>query len=89
MKSITIQDLDDTLAKRIRQSAEDQGISLNKAIIKLLKKSLGINQETKPNHREDFMDLFGTWSKEDLEEFDKATSHFKKIPGAKTMDFSP
>jgi hypothetical protein len=82
MKSITIHGLDDMLDKQIRQNAKNQGISLNKAIKKLLEKALGINQNKKIDHKEEFMDLFGTWSEEDLKEFNTATSDFRKIdPG--------
>jgi plasmid stability protein len=82
MKSITIHGLDDTLDKRIRETAKRQGISLNKTIKKLLEKALGINREKQKDHRVDYMDLFGTWSEEDLKEFNNATSDSRKIdPG--------
>jgi plasmid stability protein len=79
MKSITIHGLDDTLDKRIRETAKRKGISLNKTIKKLLEKALGINQEKQKDHRGDYMDLFGTWSEEELKEFNNATSDSRKI----------
>lgn len=79
MKSITIHDLDDVLDKKIREKAKSQGLSLNKTIKKLLEKSLGINRGKGKDHREDFIDLFGSWSSEDLDEFKKAISDFEKV----------
>jgi hypothetical protein len=82
MKTITIHGLDEMLEKRIREKAKDQGFSLNKTIKKLLEKSLGVNQGRKKDHREDFMDLFGVWTENDLNEFNSATSELNQVdPG--------
>jgi hypothetical protein len=82
MKSITIHGLDDVLDKRIREKAKSQGLSLNKTIKKLLEKSLGLNQKKKKDHREEFMELFGVWSENDLKEFNNAVSEFDQVePG--------
>ncbi len=77
MKSITIHGLDESLYKRIRERAARSGLSLNKTIKKLLEKSLGINRGKRETHREDFLDFFGTWSEEDLAEFNKSVSDFE------------
>jgi hypothetical protein len=79
MKSITIHNLDDSLEVLIRERAKKQGISLNKTIQFLLKQSLGINSKPVNNHRDDFLDLFGIWSKKDEAEFIKKTQDFNKI----------
>ena len=44
MKSITIHNLDDKLDSLIREKAKKQGISLNKTIKTLLRKSLGLGK---------------------------------------------
>lgn len=36
-------------------------------------------REVRLNDGEEFMDIFGIWSKADLEEFNKAVSDFRKI----------
>jgi hypothetical protein len=79
MKSITIHNLDDSLEILIREKAKKQGISLNKTIQMLLKQSLGLNPKSSNNHKEDFLDLFGCWSKKDELEFNKKTQDFNKI----------
>lgn len=78
MSSITIHNIDNDLDISIRKKAIEDNESLNKTIQKLLRKSLGLIN--KPNdHKSDFMDLFGKWSKEDLEQFEKAVSEFETI----------
>lgn len=72
MTSITIHGLEDPLDSLIREKARQQGISLNKAIKQLLAESLGISHDV-PNNRDDFADLCGIWSSEDLEEFTRNT----------------
>lgn len=76
MKSITIHSLDDELDKEIRERAKNQGTSLNKTIKRLLEKALGLKSTKEPNHKDEFMDLFGIWSEEDYLEFFKSTEDF-------------
>ena len=79
MKSITIHNLDDPLERLIMQRAKSQGASLNKTIKSLLAEALGIRQRKKPDNRDEFMDLFGSWSAADARSFLKAIHDFEKI----------
>ncbi len=76
MKSITIHSLDDELDKEIREKAKNQGTSLNKTIKRLLEKALGLKSTKEPNHKDEFMDLFGVWSEEDYLEFTESIEGF-------------
>jgi negative regulator of replication initiation len=69
MKSITIHDLDSDLYKSIQSQATSQGLSLNKAIKQLLRKSLGLPH--KYAEKRDFSKFVGVWSKKEADEFDK------------------
>jgi len=69
MKSITVHDLDSELYTSLRSQAESQGLSLNKAVKQLLRKSLGLTH--KRSERRDFSKFFGIWSKKEADEFDK------------------
>lgn len=75
MTSITIHGLEDPLDSLIREKARQQGTSLNKTIKQLLAQSLGISHD-RPNNRDDFADLCGIWSSEDLAEFNHNTQDF-------------
>ncbi len=79
MKSITIHNLDDKLDSLIREKAKKQGMSLNKTIKLLLKKSLGLDKNNENDHKNDFMDLFGIWSKKDLNEFNKKIKDLREV----------
>ena len=82
MKSITIHALDDDLAQRIEDKARLEGLSLNKMIKKLLREALGLVPQDVRDRREEFMDLFGSWTDEDAREFKEAVKDFERIdPG--------
>ena len=78
MKSITIHGLDDVMDGLIREKAEKEGLSLNKTMKKLLRKSLGINEQGE-DHREDFVEFLGQWSGSDLEEFNEQTKDLNEV----------
>jgi hypothetical protein len=77
MKSITIYGLDETLDKLIRKRAKKQGNSLNKTIKRLLEESLGIHKKQNSGHRDDFLDLFGIWTKKEAERFNGIIQDFE------------
>jgi len=79
MKSITIHALDDDTAELIRKKAEEEGISLNKTIKRLLRQALGLKEFVKRNHREEFQDLFALWSDEEAGELAKHVESFEKV----------
>ncbi len=79
MKSITIHGLEDRLSERIREKARQQGLSLNKTIKKLLAEALGVEEQAPRDRREQFLDLFGIWTKEEAEEFNKSLEETRKL----------
>jgi len=79
MKSITIHGIYDTMDKMIRKRAQKQGLSLNKTIKNLLEHALGLQQPGNSDHREEFIDLFGIWKKEDETEFKRNIRDLEKI----------
>jgi hypothetical protein len=78
MSSITIHGLEDPLDSLIREKARQQGISLNKVIKQILAESFGLSQKNSPPVN-NFADLSGVWSPEDLEEFIRNTEEFSHI----------
>ena len=79
MKSITVHNLDEKLEIVIREKAKKSGLSLNKTIKALLRKSLGLDKDTEMNYRKDFLEFFNIWSKDDEIEFNKKTETFNTI----------
>ncbi|MBI4651966.1 hypothetical protein HY745_11935 [Candidatus Desantisbacteria bacterium] len=79
MKSITIHNIDNTTDILIREKAKKEGKSLNKTIQSLLKKSLGLDALNENDRKKNFLDLFGSWNKNDEKEFINNTKTFNKI----------
>ena len=70
MKSFTIHNIDDKLAKEIKKLAQREGKSVNQTVKTLLQKTLG-QGSAEDMKKSEFLDLFGVWSEEDELEFKK------------------
>lgn len=81
MHQLTIRGFDDELANRIRQLASREGISLNRAVLKLLRRGAGLGERNHmPNVVGDSLDhLIGTWTKEEAAEMNRALEDFSLI----------
>lgn len=73
MKQLTVRGFDDELSECIHREAEQEGISLNRAALRLLRKGAGLSDVPgKPQKIGHSLDhLFGSWTKEEAEEFDR------------------
>jgi hypothetical protein len=82
MKAITVRNLPPRLAKAVRERARRERTSLNGAVIRLIEERLEAGH-AKPaaaqHHDLDF--LFGTWTKEEADEFDGALALQRAIDG--------
>ena len=79
MNSITIHNLDDSLDSLIRDRAKKQGTSLNKMIQSLLKQALGLKPKPDRDKREDFLDLFDTWTEADEADFNERLRDLSEV----------
>lgn len=79
MKSITIHDLDEPLWAMLKSTADAKGLSLNKTIKQLLERALGITPNAINSKKSDFQEFCSLWSKDDIAEFNKATTAFEQI----------
>ncbi|HEX3047543.1 MAG TPA: hypothetical protein VHY08_22520 [Bacillota bacterium] len=79
MKSITIYGLEPYLEQKITERAQKEGISINKAIKKILEEALLGPEQKNIDHRDDFMDLFAVWTKEEEEEFNQKIHVFETV----------
>ena len=81
MRSITVHGLDDSVYELLRRRAQAEGKSLNKTTKGILHEALGVVPIAK-SHREDFVDLFASWSEEELRDFEQATAELRQVdPG--------
>lgn len=82
MHRMTIRGIDEELASRIRRLAAQEGISLNRAVLKLLRIGTGIGQSADTANRvgPSLDHLIGTWTSEQADEMQSALDdleHFK------------
>jgi len=78
MKSISIHGVDEETEKLIKKRAKTEGTSVNKVVKSLLAKALGLDRD-KMDNREEFMDLFGIWTKDDEKQFFEAIKDLEQI----------
>ena len=77
MKQITLRQIPKRVEDLIRSISEKQNKSINKTIIILLEKSLGLKNNS--NKKRDLSKFSGTWSSTEFNEFEKNTEIFDKI----------
>nr|UXE44316.1 hypothetical protein Hi04_10k_c2089_00004 [uncultured bacterium] len=69
MKPITLRDIPEHLAERIREEAEQYGTSLNRTVINMLNRSIDEKQKD-PRIGHGLDRYFGVWTEEEADEFD-------------------
>ena len=79
MKSITIHKLDEVLSRVLEERARREGVSINRLVKKLLRAALGLEKAPEPDHRDEFLDLFGTWSDREREDFHGRIEELERI----------
>ena len=84
MNQLTVRGFDDELAEHIRRLSKREGISLNQAALKLLRKGAGLSD---PARKADTVGtsldhLIGTWTDEQAAEMDRALDDLEFIDEA-------
>lgn len=75
MKTLTIRNVPPALAEALAREKSARGASLNRTVLELLGQSLGVGV-TRSNG---LAALAGTWTEEDLREFEDAVRHFEEV----------
>jgi hypothetical protein len=75
--TISLRNLPPEVQKAIEETSRREGISLNKATIRLLETSL-----RKPAKNNDFDEFFGIWSSEEADQFDAALRQMRQVDPA-------
>jgi hypothetical protein len=81
MNQLTVRGFDDELSASVRRLAKREGISLNQAALRLLRKGAGLaDDKGNPNEIGSSLDdLFGIWSFEEAEAFNAALAVFEIV----------
>ena len=81
MNQLTVRGFDDALSDSMRRLAKQEGISLNQAALKLMRKGAGLSDGSeKPNRIGDSLDQFiGSWTAEEADAVNAAIEDFETI----------
>ena len=81
MNQLTVRGFDDELSAIMRRLARREGISLNQAALRLLRKGAGLTDSRgNPNAiGASLDDLFGVWSRDEADCFDAALEVFETV----------
>jgi hypothetical protein len=81
LQAITLRNIPPDTARRIVEKAATDGISLNKAVLRLLDESAASSHSVK-KERTDFSKLAGGWDAEEADAFDKYLAEIRRIDPA-------
>lgn len=72
---------DDSLAREIEEVARRERVSRNQAVLRLLRKGVGLDEPTAEKEAiGSSLDWFiGSWTEEEAREFDEAVADFERI----------
>lgn len=76
-RHLTIRDVSSALAKALKAESRRRGVSLNQTVKDLLGRALGLAPAS--SYDNGLGALAGTWSTEDLAEFEAATAGFEAV----------
>ncbi|MBN2286747.1 MAG: hypothetical protein JXI43_09890 [Tissierellales bacterium] len=79
MKSLTLHNIDDPLLSLVKEKAKAQNMSINQFLKDLIEKTLGYKKTKKARYFDEFKDVCGVWSPEQLQEFESNTKDFECI----------
>jgi hypothetical protein len=81
MSQLTVRGFDEDLEREIRRLADHEDISLNKALIRLLRRGAGLDEDGSSRDRvgTSLDHLAGTWSDEQAREFEGIQRDFEGI----------
>ena len=79
MRPITLRNLPPAVARAVRERAEADGVSLNKAVIRLLEEALGLSRAKRPKFNHDFDECIGVWTEEEAREIERRVYEQRRI----------
>ena len=81
MNQLTVRGFDDDLSASLRRLARREGISLNQAALRLLRKGAGLADDGESANRigSSLDHLIGTWTSEESDDIDSALEELKTV----------
>lgn len=82
MNQLTIRGFDDELADYVRRLARREGISLNRAVMRLLRRGANLDDPNADVIGSSLDHLMGTWTVDEADAIDRALQDFSRIDEA-------
>ena len=82
MANMSIRGLDDQALARLKSQAKQEGISLNSLVLRLLQGERATTQPSALKKYDDLDVLAGTWSKREVQAFERNTAAFAEVDAA-------
>ena len=79
MKQLTVRGVDAPLDTALQREAQRRGVSVNRCVLSLLRQSLGLSENLPKQTYHDLDHLAGTWTKEQVMEFDQHLQNQRQI----------
>ena len=78
---MTVRGIDDELADTIRRLARQDGISLNRAVLRLLRRGAGLadHQDSVDTVGSSLDHFIGSWTRQQADEMDRALQDFEGV----------
>jgi hypothetical protein len=78
MAALSLRGIDDRLAAALKAEAQRRAISMNALILDLARQGLGLAATKRPLYT-DLDTLSGSWTADDIAEFERTTAEFEHI----------
>lgn len=79
LRPLTLRNLPPDVARAVRERALADGISLNKAVIRILEEALGVARPKRPRTYEDLDELIGSWTDREAREMERFLEEERKV----------
>jgi plasmid stability protein len=79
MSTMTLRGIDEKTAEALKERAQKEGTSVNAVTLRLIRESLGLDKRKRNVIYSDLDHLAGTWSQEQVSEFERNTAVFEKV----------
>jgi hypothetical protein len=79
MKAITLRGIDEELEAALKNAAKENGESVNKTLLRLLRGALDLDKPKLYREYHDIDHLAGTWTEADAEEFLNTQEGFRQV----------
>jgi plasmid stability protein len=79
MATMTLRGIDEKTAEALKERAQKEGTSVNAVTLRLIRESLGLDKRKRNVIYNDLDHLAGTWSQEEVAEFERNTAVFEKV----------